>query len=103
MNEDMVYALEFSRKLAQLGYVLTGNLGGALILGGVFFLGDRKRRDGLIGGVVVCFAIQPVAYHIWKDELPAIGGRRRSSSLSNCWSGWGLSERSVTPRDGDVR
>jgi hypothetical protein len=52
------------------GHILTATLSGTLTWGVVFFLNERKRRAGLIVGLVVCQAIQTVAYQIWKAELP---------------------------------
>jgi hypothetical protein len=53
-----------------MGYLLTATLSATLIWGVVFFLSERKRRRGVIAGVVVGLVVQQVAVHVWKAELP---------------------------------
>jgi len=65
-----VAALSFAFGPRHIGYILAATLSATLIWGVVFLLNRRKRRAGIIAGVVVGLAVQQVAYQVWKAELP---------------------------------
>ncbi len=52
------------------GYILTATLSATLIWAVVFFLSQRKRRWGIMIGVVAGLIVQHVAYQFWESELP---------------------------------
>jgi hypothetical protein len=66
----LVTVLSIAFGLRHFGYIIAATLSGALIWGVVFFLNERKRRAGLIAGVLVALVVQQVAYHAWRAELP---------------------------------
>jgi hypothetical protein len=53
-----------------VGYLLSAALSATLIWGVVYVLSERRRRAGLIAGVVIGLAMQQVAYWVWKMQLP---------------------------------
>jgi hypothetical protein len=66
----LVTVLSIAFGLRHFGYIIATALSGALIWGVLFFLDERKRRAGLIAGVLVAAVVQQVAYQACKAELP---------------------------------
>jgi hypothetical protein len=60
--------LSYALKL--IGYIVTATLSATLILGVVRLLDGRKRRAGVIAGVIVVLAVQQATYQVWKAKLP---------------------------------
>ncbi len=65
-----VVVLSFVMGLRHVAYALAGTLTATLVWGVVFSLEKQKRRAGVVVGAVVGLAVQQVAYHVWKSELP---------------------------------
>ncbi len=56
--------------LRHMGYLLATALSATVIWGVVFLLNERKRRAGILAGIIVALAVQQLAYQVWKAELP---------------------------------
>jgi hypothetical protein len=52
------------------GYLVAATLSAAFVWSVVLFLNERKRRAGIIAGVIVGLVVQQLVYHHWKAELP---------------------------------
>ena len=65
-----VAVFSFFFGLRHSGYILTATLSATLIWAVVFFLSQRKRRWGIIIGVVAGLIVHHVAYQFWESELP---------------------------------
>ena len=67
-----VAVLSIAFGLRHFGYLIAATLSAAFIWSVVLFLNERKRRAGIIAGVILGLVIQQVAYHHWKTDLPGI-------------------------------